>query len=79
MAITITEDEGADMVRLAQRGDQDGLTSIVDQIAAREHITKGEVLVRARDEYGRTALHGAAMLGNTSTSVNRLVSICPSR
>lgn len=69
MTVTINEEEAAKIFRLAQRGDEDGLRTTIEKIAARELVSEGEVLVRARDAHGSTALHGAATLGNTSTSI----------
>ncbi|KAI1733511.1 ankyrin [Xylaria scruposa] len=77
MAPSLSEEEIDDLIYLARVGDDTDLTSMLQELAARDAATPADILTAAREEQSKsTCLHMAAANGHAKT-VTLILSYLP--
>ncbi|KAI2608127.1 ankyrin [Hypoxylon fragiforme] len=76
MGPNLSEDEIDDLIYLARTGDDAELTSMLQELVARENVTCADILEATRDDGKATCLHMAAANGHAKT-VTLLLSYFP--
>ncbi len=66
MGPNLSEDEIDDLIYLARTGDDAELTSMLQELVARENVTCADILEATRDDGKATCLHMAAANGHAS-------------